>query len=261
MSFADINGTKIYYEDVGAGEPIIFSHGLLWDTSMYHEQVAQLSRNFRCISYDHRGQGKSADDHECNEISVERLCADVVALIDLLQLGPIHFVGHSLGGFVGIMLASRFPERVRSLILCNTSADEEPRRNLFKYRLLNACSRILGPGALADPIMPLVFSADALSDTTRRQKFRTTIIQNRRTIWRAANGVINRPSQKESLKDIKAPTLIITAPGDTARTRDESDRLASGIPNAKLVCLDKGAHMLPLEQPEQLTRLIAEFLG
>jgi 3-oxoadipate enol-lactonase len=255
--FAIVNGTRIYYEDIGQGEPIIFSHCLLWNTSMYDRQVDLLSENYRCISYDHRGQGNSAE-HYGNEVGVELLCEDVAELIKQLALPPVHFVGHSLGGFVGIMLASRYPELVRTLVLCNTSGDEEPECNLFKYRMLNFAGRWLGPRIIADALMPMIFEQNALRES--RDKFRETILNNRKTVWRAANGVINRPSQRASLEKIRARTMVITATGDKTRTRDESERLASNIANAELVCLETGGHMLPLEQPKLIAELIDQFL-
>jgi pimeloyl-ACP methyl ester carboxylesterase len=257
--FADIKGCRIYYEDVGAGAPILFSHCLLWNTSMYDAQVERLRHRYRCISYDHRGQGKSAD-HDCDEISVEMLCEDVAELITHLNLPPVHFVGHSLGGFVGIMLASRHPQLVRSLTLCNTSGDEEPQRNLRKYRLLNWVGKLLGPKLIADALMPIVFHPEALQDSEKRKRFRNVLVNNRSTVWRAANGVINRPSQRTTLQNIHAPTLVVTSVGDKTRTRDESDRLAAAIPHAQLVCMETGGHMLPLEEPERFADALETFL-
>src|ERR1700721_3001884 len=101
-------------------------------------------RSYRCISYDHRGQGRSAEGHG-NEIDIETLCDDVVALIHALKLDSVHFCGLSLGGFVGMRLAARNPQLIRSLILCATSADKEVKENLPKYRMLNLISRYLGP--------------------------------------------------------------------------------------------------------------------
>jgi 3-oxoadipate enol-lactonase len=259
-NFAHINGARIYYEDVGAGEAIVFSHCLLWNTSMYDAQVEALSAKYRCVSYDHRGQGRS-DDHDCNEITVEMLCEDAAELIKQLKIAPVHFVGHSLGGFAGIMLASRYPELVKTLTLCNTSGDEEPARNLLKYRMLNWVGRTIGARLIADALMPMIFERSALDRNENRQKFRETILKNRNTIWRAANGVINRPSQHAALGSIRARTLVITSTGDKTRTREESERLAAAIPNAKLVVLETGGHMLPLEEPARIAGLVEEFLG
>ena len=93
-----VRDTELAVRDTGpAGAPVIlFSHGLLMDNSMFEEQVAVLSSKFRCIAHDHRGQGASAHDGS-SRISIDTVTADASALIDELDLGPVHFVGHSMG--------------------------------------------------------------------------------------------------------------------------------------------------------------------
>src|SRR3546814_12403733 len=89
MPHIEINGTTLYYEDTGpgtTGETVIFSHGLLWDASMFAAQTAHLQGRYRVIAYDHRGQGRSADD-AATSITMETVYADAVALIEALKLG------------------------------------------------------------------------------------------------------------------------------------------------------------------------------
>src|SRR5574337_1281451 len=98
------DGARLYYEDTGpgsTGQTIAFSHGLLWNTTMFAPQIAALRGRYRCISWDHRGQGKSAADHR-NCIGMELVWADAVALIEKLGTKRVHFVGLSMGGFVGL---------------------------------------------------------------------------------------------------------------------------------------------------------------
>ena len=99
----DVNGTRLYYEDTGpgsTGETIVFSHGLLWCTALFAPQIAALRDRYRCIAWDHRGQGQSAIDHR-NCIGIELVTQDAIALLAGLGTGPVHFVGLSMGGFVG----------------------------------------------------------------------------------------------------------------------------------------------------------------
>jgi len=63
MPMIGVNGTALYYEDTGgSGAPIVFSHGVLWNNTLFAPQIAALKDRYRCIAYDHRGQGRSADD-------------------------------------------------------------------------------------------------------------------------------------------------------------------------------------------------------
>src|SRR3954466_1982234 len=93
----DVNGTTLYYEDTGpgsTGETIAFSHGLLWNTTLFAPQVEALRGRYRCIAWDHRGQGRSADDFR-HSIGMELVWKDAVALLEKLDTGPVHFCGLS----------------------------------------------------------------------------------------------------------------------------------------------------------------------
>ena len=134
------NGTALYYEDTGgSGAPVVFSHGLLWNSTLFAPQIAVLKNRYRCVAYDHRGQGRSADDIG-RAISMETVTEDAVALIEKLGLGPVHFCGLSLGGIVGMRLAVGRPDLIRSLVLLDTTADEEPYKP--KYKAMTAVARL-----------------------------------------------------------------------------------------------------------------------
>src|SRR5512141_257131 len=104
MAELEVNGTTLYYEDTGpgsTGETIVFSHGLLWSTVMFARQIEALRGRYRCIAWDHRGQGKSASDYR-HCIGMELVTQDALALLDHLKLPPVHFAGLSMGGFVAM---------------------------------------------------------------------------------------------------------------------------------------------------------------
>lgn len=258
---ASVNNTTLYYEDVGTGEPIVFSHGLLWDAGMFKEIAASLSTEFRCISYDHRGQGRSAE-HDADEISIDLLCDDAISLIESLNLGPVHFCGHSMGGFVAIQLAKRRPDLLRSVVLCNTSADAECAAKKFQYGVLNLFCRLFGPASVTDLVMPIMHSKKFLGDKSRaseRRSIRNAIATNRRTIWRAVNGVLNRPCQREHLSKINIPALILAGAEDVMRLPDEAERMVNAIAGATLEVHESG-HMLPVEEPAYVCMRIRSFL-
>ena len=150
-----VDGLELHYEERGQGVPVVFSHGLLWSGAMFDAQVEALSPRFRCIAYDHRGQGRSASSPAAYDM--ERLTSDAAVLIEKLGAGPCHFVGLSMGGFVGMRLAARRPELLRSLTLVETAADGEPRLNVPKYRALMLVSRAFGFRPVVGPVMKIMF--------------------------------------------------------------------------------------------------------
>jgi 3-oxoadipate enol-lactonase len=264
MANIRVNGTSLNYVDSGgSGAPIVFSHGLLWNTSLFAPQIAVLKDRYRCIAYDHRGQGQSADDMN-RSIDVDTLTADAEALIEALELGPVHFCGLSMGGFIAIRLGIRRPDLVRSLILLGTSADPEAAENRFKYRIMNFIARFLGVRFVADAVMPIMFGKTALEDPTRvaeRRAWREQLLANRRSIWRAVNGVLERPSIYEKLGEITAPTLVVVGDEDVATPRPKAERIAESIKRAKLVTIPHAGHSSTVEQPEVITAAITAFLA
>jgi len=113
MPLLPVDGAELHYEDTtGGAPPILFSHGLLWNLRMFDAQVAHLSGRYRCVAYDHRGQGQSRDDG--SPYDMERLTEDAAQVIEQLGLAPCVFVGLSMGGFVGLRLAARLPRLTTS---------------------------------------------------------------------------------------------------------------------------------------------------
>ena len=219
MTTVKVNGTELYFEDTGGdGAPVVFSHGLLWDTRLFAPQVEALKSTHRCIAYDHRGQGRSADASE-RAIDLDTLADDGVALIETLRLAPCHFVGLSMGGFVGMRIAARRPELVKSLVLLDTSADPEPPENVRRYRMLNTVARWTGLWPVTGRVMPILFGQTFLRDPARAAEhhaLKRRLRENKRSIWRAVNGVIEREGVGDELPRIQCPTLVIVGEEDVA---------------------------------------------
>ena len=257
-----IRGIELHVEDRGSGPPILFSHGLLWSARMYAPQVAALSSRYRCIAYDHRGQGRSEIPPE-RTIEIETVTDDAIALIEKLGIAPCHFVGLSMGGFVGMRIAARRPELVKSLSLLETAADEEPAKNLPKYRVLNTVTRLGLLRLVADRVMPIMFGDSFLEDPARRAE-RDRLVQelrgNRRRIYRAVNGVLTRKSVAEELGRIRCPTLVVHGEEDRAIAKQRALALHAGIAGSELVLLPRGGHTITLEEPEAVTDELSRFI-
>jgi pimeloyl-ACP methyl ester carboxylesterase len=258
----NVNGTSLYYEDTGGdAPPIVFSHGLLWNTDLFAPQIAALKEHYRCIAYDHRGQGKSADGTG-RAIDIATITDDAAALIEALGLGPVHFCGLSLGGIVGMRLAIDRPDLIRSLVLLDTTADPEPSK--LKYRAMNVFVRLFGMAAVVKAIMPALHGKTALSDPARlaeRSAWQKQLAANKRSIWRAVNGVLDRKSLFEELGKIAAPTLVVVGDEDIGTSPAQNARIANAIDGAKLVVIPQAGHASTLEQPAAVTATIAAFLN
>ena len=264
MASIDVNGTTLYYEDSGpgsTGETIAFSHGLLWGTELFAPQIAALRARYRCIAWDHRGQGRSAADHR-NCIGMELVWQDAVALLDALATGPVHFCGLSMGGFVAMRMAARRPDLIRSLVLLETASGPEPTENLARYRLLTRALRLLGPWAVKRRIAPIMLGKTILTDPRRRDAVArfTDSMARRKDIWRAVNGVIDRAGVHDELARISVPTLVVVGNEDVATPVAKAESIAAAIRGARLVHIADAGHSSTVEQPEAVTAAIDSFL-
>ncbi len=264
MTMHDLNGTQLYVLDTGpgsTGQTIAFSHGLLWSTELFAAQIAALRGRYRCIAWDHRGQGRSASDHRAC-IGMELVWQDATCLLEKLGSGPVHFCGLSMGGFVAMRMAARRPDLVRSLILLETAADAEPIENVGRYRLLSRASRLVGTRLLAGRITPIMMGRSICEDPTRETELarHTEVMTRRRDIWRAVNGVIERAPIAPELGRIRCPTLICVGDEDTATPRARAERMQSAILDSTLVVIPRAGHSSPVEEPIAVTAAIESFL-
>ena len=260
-----INGAELYYEEHGPEDApaILFAHGLLFSGRMFDAQVDALQDRYRCVTFDFRGQGRSATTDDGYTIGV--LTDDAVAIIDALALAPCHFAGLSMGGFVGLRLAIRHPELLRSLILLETSADPAPPENVPRYRRLNTATRWLGLRAVSGRVMPIVFGRKFLEDPKRadlRRQWRQCLNANDRVgINRAVKGVIQRMGVYNELGKIDLPTLIIVGDQDVATVPEKSERMHAAIAGSELVTIPGAGHTSTVEEPEAVNAAIEAFLA
>ena len=260
------NGVEFFYKESGSGsETIVFSHGLLMDHTMFEHQRAAFEGRYRVIAYDHRGQGQSADPG--SGYDMDTVAEDAAALIKSLNAAPCHFAGLSMGGFVGMRLAARHPELIRTLTLMNTGSRKESAYNRLRYGFLAQLVKILGTSPFIGIAVKELFGKTTRnsSDPAKKKMLEewTARLRSRpKNTARALMGVMTRPEfSAQELAAIRCPTLIITGEDDTAQIPANSEKLASSIPQAKLVGIAGAGHSSSLEQPEAVTRAMKEFIA
>lgn len=264
MPFIDVNGTRLYFEERGSGsETVVLSHSLLFSLRMFDDQVRSLEDRYRCISFDFRGQGKS--EVTSSGYDMETLTNDTIEVIRKTHSEPCHFVGFSMGGFVGLRLAIRHPELLKSLTLIDTSPNPEPRGNLPRYKLLNFIARWIGMKLVLGSVMPIMFGPPFLNDPDRsvlRKTWERHLLANdRRGVTRAVKGVIERSGVSEHLSDITLPTLILVGENDTATDPSISEKMHGSISGSALRVIPRAGHMSTVEEPAIVNAAINDFLG
>lgn len=259
-----INGAEIHYEEDGKGrETIVFAHGLLFSGRMFESQVRALRDRYRCVTFDFRGQGQS--EVTASGYDMDSLTDDAARVVEALGCVPCHFVGLSMGGFVGMRLAACRPALLRSLVLLETSADPEPEENIGPYRRLNLVARWLGVRPVAGRVMKILFGRKFLEDPARdplKEEWRRRLLTNHRIgVTRAVTGVIERTGVYDEIGRIALPTLVIVGDQDVATPPAKAERIRGRIPGSRLVVIPGAGHSSAIEEPEAVNQALVEFLN
>jgi pimeloyl-ACP methyl ester carboxylesterase len=268
MPIVDVAGTPLHIEDTGAaaghpdGASIVFGHGLLFSGRMFAAQVERLRDRYRCVTIDWRGQGKSPA--VAGRYDMDTLTDDAVAVIEQLGLGAVHYVGLSMGGFVGMRLAARRPELVRSLALLDTSSGPEDPEKVSSYRLLAKVYGLLGMAPVRARVEPIMFGPTFLADPASKphlEAWMAEILAAKRSgMKKAIYGVTDRAPVLAELSQITAPTLVVVGADDVATPVAKAEVIARAISGARLEIVPDSGHSSTIEQPEALSALIEQFV-
>jgi 3-oxoadipate enol-lactonase len=257
------NGVELFYKESGSGpETIVFSHGLLMDHTMFEPQRAAFEKQYRVIAYDHRAQGQSQDPGRGYDMST--VADDAAILIRSLNAAPCHFAGLSMGGFVGMRLAARHPDLIRTLTLMNTTATREKLPNRVKYAFLAQMVKIFSPAPFTPIAVKELFGRTTRTSPEKRdlmQEWTAKLRSRPRNIAHSLQAVMKRREFRASeMAAIRCPTLVITGEDDTAQPPANSASLFTGIRGARLINIPGAGHSSSLEQPEAVIAAIRELL-
>jgi len=230
---------------------------------MFDQQVAALQDRYRCIRFDFRGQGRS--EITDTGYDMDTLTEDAAALIQTLDCKPCHFLGLSMGGFIGLRLAIHRPQLLKSLLLLNTTADPEPKENIGRFRTMNFIARWLGIRWVAGRVMPIMFGQKFLTDPGRveeRRHWHQSLLANHKIgTSRAVAGVFKRQGVTDQLDRITVPTLIIAGNQDLATVPAKSEQMQQGIRGSKLVVIPGTGHSSTIEDPQAVNQALQGFLN
>lgn len=258
--FAEANGIRIHYQRSGKeGAPVVvLSHSLGSNLAMWDPQIPALEPHFEVLRYDTRGHGES--DAPKGPYTLEMLAQDALGLLDQLHIEKAHFVGLSMGGMIGQHLALSHPDRLRSLVLCDTAAlvpqDAQP---LWTERIATAQER--GMEALVDSTLERWFTPSFLKGNspmlaTIRKAFLATPVEG----YVGASEAIRGLNTIEGLSEIKVATLIMVGEDDPGTPVAASEAMHRRIQNSKLIVLPGCRHLSNVEQAALFNQHLLSFL-
>jgi pimeloyl-ACP methyl ester carboxylesterase len=265
--------TTLHYATSGAGEPILLIPGLGLDHSYYRFGIPLLSRHLQVLAVDPRGIGRSTKSPP--PYTVEAWADDFAVMIDKLAFGPIHVLGSSLGGSMALALAQRHPGKLKSLIVVGGFSELDRATELnFRLRL-----RLIEKLGMSDEVADYMglwtltrkfINSDAGFATMRANQanIRANSAQSYSAFveallkWgRCQPGQEREPKFTTLLDSIKTPTLVVTSDNDHLIPKELSDLIAARVAGAKLVVMPGAGHIPFMEQPEEVVRIVLEFLA
>ena len=242
-----------------AGPTAVLWHSLFVDERSWERVVPALSRDRRLILVTGPGHGGSGDPRHRYTMQD---CAD--AALQVLQTlaveGPVDWVGNAWGGHVGIVLAARNPDRIRTLVTAGTPTHPYPRADRLQTSLLLVLYRLLGPvGYLTDAVAEAL-----LSEHTRTTDHDAVALVRDcfTTADRAGlpNALVSISLRREDLLPllpaVQAPTLFITGSAHPDWTPQQMQAAAALLPHGSTRVLDGAAYLIPLEAPAEFTRCV-----
>ena len=244
---------RLSYRDQGQGPATIFLHAFPLDQTMWDEQAASLVEERRVITFDWPGFGQSPSTAPAPESTgLDQMVTDLIELLDYLSLDQVDLCGLSMGGYAALALYRSFPERVRSLILCDTKASADPPAIREARQEMAELVVREGSAALIPLMLPRLLGASTLRRPADPLPERIAQMIRRSTpqgVVRALHAMASRTATTDLLGSIRVPTLLVVGEEDILSTPAEMREMAAAIPKATLQVIEHAGHLPNLEQP------------
>lgn len=267
----DQPAADLSYHELGSGPPIVLLHGFPLDGTMWADVAEILSQQWRVIIPDLRGFGQSpwpdnqtsqsGDDVTGGKVTwtVAAQAADVEALLTALKIdGPIVLAGLSMGGYIAMQFALRYPAKLRGLILADTRAAADSDDARAGRRKMAERVMAEGPAFVAESMIPKLFAPDTMlrSPDLIAQYQELIVKTDPRTIAAAALALGSRPDVTRELEQIHVPTLCIAGTDDAISPPAEMIAWSAELPRGRFVEIPGAGHMSPVEQPDSFAAAV-----
>ena len=257
------NGIKLFYEEQGSGEPLLFIMGLGVNRLGWLPALPHFSDQYRCIYYDNRGVGRAeAPD---GPYSMEQMADDAAGLIDALGIGPVKVIGLSMGGSILQALLYRHPDKVKKAVLLSTL----PSYTEIQHAWLDGLIALRKAGASDLVIsvmgMPWGMTSHVLGDHNVAIAGAKLALQNpeptSERVFNLHGEAIRKYDSHPHLGEITTPTLVIVGAEDILTPVHQSVDMAAAIPSATLQVMPRGGHVGILEYAADYAQAIKAFLA
>lgn len=255
--FLEVNGHALHVAvDGPAGAPaILLMHSLATDLHVWDAQAADLARDHRVIRYDLRGHGLS--ELSQGTLTIGDLAADALGVLDACGAATAHVAGVSIGGMIAQVVAGRAPDRVRSLILCDTALALPP-PELWRQRAQQVLAE--GTAAIADATLARWLSP-AFAATPAGRGLRARILRTPPAGYAAAAEALALAELSAATAELRVSALVVVGADDPSTPVAAAEALQRAIAGAALVVIPDARHLPLVERPDAVTAAIRTFIG
>lgn len=272
MPTLDVNGVSLAYHDSGgAGRAFVLVHGFTGNQNDFEDHLDALHKLGRTVLYDHRGHGESTNTGNPEHYTFEQLSADLLAVLDALGIESCDLLGHSMGGMVVLRFALAHPDRVRSLVLMDTSSRVPDRfvRSVFsgggevaRSEGMAKLAEIARSLAEKDPNRPRAsreYEKQIGSKSYWERHVRRMTGMDPEAFAMLGVAMSDQEPVTDRLGEIACPTTVLVGIEDLPFI-EPSKELANGIPGAELIKIAEAAHSPQLENPKEWIEAIEAHL-
>lgn len=255
--FADVNGTRLYYEISGSGHPLVFIHGFTLDTRMWDDQFEVFAEQYRVFRYDARGFGKSTPP----TTEPYTHTGDLRALMTHLGIESAHLVGLSMGGRIALDFAVTYPELAVTLNLLDAGLPGFPAQEPIRA-VLRAKGEQEGVESAKEWWLNHALFAPALENPVSATSFRQILEDY--SGWHFMNddpATAPEAPAIDKLDTLTMPTLVVVGERDLPDYHQIADIIVEQIAGAKKVVILGAGHMPNMEFPEQINKIVLGFLS
>ncbi len=259
---AEINGISVCYTDSGPKDAItaVFIHAFGLDKSMWKQQDAFLSENYRAITYDIRGHGQSGAGN--GHYSIDLFAEDLISLLNHLNIEKAVLCGLSMGGYIALRAIDLYPNRISGLILCDTKCYAD--NNTEKARRFEQIKKIKSQGItafVAETGLNL-FRQETINKNSELASWVVETLgnNNQDALCGTLLALASRIDTSECLKNITVPTLILTGEKDKENLPVDSQYLNHFIAGSNLCTIPEAGHLSNLENPQVFNSTLSGFL-
>lgn len=257
MPVVNLESIALYYEEYGAGEALLFLHGLGTDGRSWEYQRDLFAEQYRVILIDVRGHGRSAKPP--GPYSVPQFAQDIFALLEHLKIDAFHLVGLSMGGMIGFQMAVEQPERLRSLTIVNSGPELIAQNWKERWQILQR--RLVLNFTSMEKIGE--FIGERLFPEPHLAEYKALFVQQMREndpkAYKAATNALIGWSVRAQLGRVQCPVLVISGDMDYTPVANK-EAYVREMPTARLQVIANSRHGTPIDQPEAFNTAVLQFL-